>query len=106
MIGIVGASGLIGHALYKFLKKEGENVIGTYFLNKKKGLLRFDLRKDDFSIASKCSEVIITSAIVGIDECFLNRAEAYNLNVERTIGLIKYLADREIKPIFISSSCL
>jgi NAD dependent epimerase/dehydratase family enzyme len=35
MIGIVGASGLIGHNLFNFLRAHGEQVMGTYCSTKK-----------------------------------------------------------------------
>jgi dTDP-4-dehydrorhamnose reductase len=103
MIGIVGASGLIGYNFHKTLKSRGEDVIGTYFSAEKKELIRFDLKRDSFSLFDKCKQVVITSAITNVDECFLNKDEAYELNVERTIEFIKYLSDTKIKPIFLSS---
>lgn len=103
MIGIIGASGLIGYNLYKALKSSRRKVIGTYFLNKKKELVRFDLKRGDFSLFDKCAQVVISSAITNIDECFLNKNEAYRINVKKTVEFIKYLADRAIKPIFLSS---
>ncbi len=103
MIGIVGASGLIGYNFYKTLKIKKKTVIGTYFSVKRRGLVRFDLENDGFSLFDKCKQVIIASAITSIDACFLSREEAYRINVGRTKELIKYLADRKIKPIFLSS---
>lgn len=103
MIGITGASGLIGWNFHNTLKIKGEADIGTYFSTEKKELIRFDLKRDSFFLFDKCKEVVITSAITNIDECFLNKDEAYKLNVEKTIEFIKYLSDRKIKPIFLSS---
>lgn len=103
MIGIIGASGLIGYNFYKTLRSKGEDVIGTYFSTRKRELIRFDLKKDRFSLFDKCKQVLIASAITNIDDCFLKKEEAYKINVEKTIEFIKYLADRKIKPIFLSS---
>lgn len=103
MIGIVGASGLIGYNLFKYVKSKGEEVVGTYFSKEKKELIKFDLQNDDFFIFDRCKQIIITSAITNIDECFLNKDQAYKINVAKTIEFIKYLADRKIKPIFLSS---
>lgn len=103
MIGIIGASGLIGYNLYMALKSSRRKVIGTYFLNKKKELVRFDLKKGDFSLFDKCTQVVISGAITNIDECLLNKDEAYKINVKKTVEFIKYLADRAIKPVFLSS---
>lgn len=103
MIGLLGASGLIGWNLYKFLLTKQETVLGTYLSQKKEGLIKFDLEKDDFSLFDGCKQVIILGAITNIDECYLKKDLVYKINVERTIELISYLADRDIKPVFISS---
>jgi len=103
MTGIIGASGFIGYNFYKTLKSNGENVIGTYFLTRRRGFVNFDLKKDGFSLFDKCKQVLIASAITNIDECFFNKDEAYKINVEKTKDFVKYLADRKIKPIFLSS---
>ena len=41
---IIGASGYIGSNLFHYLKKKYK-VYGSYFKNKKKGLLLFDVKK-------------------------------------------------------------
>jgi dTDP-4-dehydrorhamnose reductase len=46
---------------------------------------------------------VILSAISNIDRCCLERDLAYQVNVVRTIKLIKYLAQRHIGIIFLSS---
>lgn len=103
MMGIVGASGLIGYNLYNFLKKKGEDILGTYFSKEKKGLIKFDLKENNFSLFDKCKHVIIAGAITNLDECFLKKEEAYKINVERTIEFVKYLTNKKVKSIFLSS---
>lgn len=103
MIGILGASGLIGYNLYQFLNMKEGKILGTYFSRKKKGLIKFDLLSSNFSLFDKCRHVIIVAAITNIDQCFLKQEEAYKVNVVRTIEFIQYLAKKGIKPIFISS---
>lgn len=103
MVGIAGASGLIGWNLYKFLEKRKVDIIATYFSTKKEGLINFDIGNNNFSLFDKCDQVVILNGITNIDNCFLKKDEACKVNVEKTIKLIKYISDRHIKPIFISS---
>lgn len=103
MTGIIGASGLIGYNFYKTLKNKKEAVTGTYCSVKKPGLVKLDLEKDGFSLFAKCRQVIIASAKTNIDECSRDRARAYRVNVAKTKELIQYLAERRIKPVFLSS---
>jgi len=103
MIGIVGASGLIGHNLFDFLRAHGEQAMGTYCLTPKEALLRFDLLKDDFAIFDNCNVVVISSAMSNIDQYCLERDLAYQIHVVKTIELIKYLAERRIGIVFLSS---
>ena len=43
---IIGASGIIGYRLFERLKKKEIEVIGTYSKNKRAGLIKFDILKD------------------------------------------------------------
>ena len=103
LIGIVGASGLIGRNLFAFLRKKGRQVLGTYCSMRQKGLIEFDLLKDDFSLFDNCKVVVICSAISNIDKCLLQKEQAHQVNVVKTIELINYLARNGIKTIFLSS---
>ena len=47
---IIGASGLIGGALYKNLIKKNIQTIGTYSKNKEDKLVYFDLLKSDYQL--------------------------------------------------------
>jgi dTDP-4-dehydrorhamnose reductase len=103
MIGIVGASGLIGRNLFDFLRAHGEQAMGTYCLTPKEALLRFDLLKDDFAIFDNCNVVVISSAMSNIDQYYLEHDLAYQIHVVKTIELINYLECNRIKIIFLSS---
>jgi dTDP-4-dehydrorhamnose reductase len=103
MIGILGASGLIGFNLYNYLIHKGIQTLGTYCSTKKQGLVRFDLLKDDFSLFDKCSHAVIAAGITNIDDCFRHKEEAYKCNVEKTIEFIAYLKEKRIRTIFLSS---
>jgi len=103
MIGICGASGLIGWEVYKQLVDKGESVLGTFCNNPKPGLIRFDLRKDKFGFFNKCEYVIITSAYKKIKWCQDNPGPAFWMNVYKTCELLFHLNDRGIPALFISS---
>jgi len=103
MIGIFGASGLIGSELFRFLKARGESVLGTYCATQRDGLEKFDIATDPFSIFDDCTCVVIAGGISNIDECFRDKDHAFKINVEKTKELIEYLAGRHRKPIFLSS---
>ena len=45
---IIGASGLIGSALFSLLKSKNLNVVGTYSNNKEGALIYFDMNKGDY----------------------------------------------------------
>ena len=102
-IGICGASGYIGHALYRYLKNKKLKVMGTYCNTLKKELIKFDLREDSFEVFDKCDFVVILSAYAKIKFCEDNKIEAYWLNVYRTKQLLEYLDEKKIPALFISS---
>ncbi len=103
LIGIVGASGLIGKNLFAFLRKKGQQVLGTYCSTCQKELIKYDLLKDDFSLFDNCKVVVMCSAISNIDKCLLEKEQAHQVNVVKTIELMNYLARNGIKTIFLSS---
>ena len=101
-IGIVGASGYIGYDLYRYIKKRGDKVLGTYCNNVTENLVRFNLREDDLSIFDDCSYVVVASGY-SQEFCELNKIEAYWLNVYRTKALLAHLDKKGIPALFISS---
>ena len=54
---IIGASGVIGYELFLELKKKNKNVVGTYNYNKKKRLIKFDIKKDNIIKKNKDCQV-------------------------------------------------
>lgn len=103
MIGICGASGFIGHALFEHLIYKGKTVLGTYCHNSKPGMVRFDIRKSGFDIFDKCEIVVVLSAYAKIKFCEENKVEAFFVNVFQTCKLLSYLNDKGIPALFISS---
>ena len=103
---ILGASGFIGKYLFKHLKNKSKNVIGTYNRNKKKRLVKFDITRDsvekfDLENIDYC---IICSAMTKIDECKKNLKKSWDINVRGLEKNLILLSNREITPVFISST--
>lgn len=98
MIGICGASGKVGYTLYNLM-----DCLGTYCNHPKPGLLHFNMLTDSFDIFKDCDCVIITSNHADVNYCELHPEETELLNVTKTIELIKYLSDNNIKSVFLSS---
>lgn len=108
MILILGASGYIGNYLFERLKRQGLDVIGTYFKNKKEGMLYFDLertRLDELGLdAQKTGYVIISAAAnTKIDNSKIHWDNSRYLNVEKIKGVIDYCFQNGIVPIYIST---
>ena len=105
MIGICGASGYIGRALFKYLDKKGEKVMGSWCNNKcfEDGYFHFDLRENSPKIWKSFDYVVILSAYAKIQFCEDEKLESYWLNVHRTIELLNYLDDQGIPALFVSS---
>lgn len=107
MIIIVGSSGYIGKEIYYYLKKQNEQVIGTYNNNPVDDMYHFDLEKPDLNNLKvnlkNVTHVVISSAIARIDECKKNQKKAYNTNVIGTKKLIQQVTKKNIIAIFLSS---
>lgn len=105
---IFGASGLIGSYLYRLLKSENKEVIGTYNKNKKPGLVYFDMTNSslDSLNAENFEYAVICSAITKLDKCKENPEYSYEVNVTGIERIIKELRKKEIIPIFISSAAV
>lgn len=103
---VIGASGLIGNALTNNLRSKYNNVIGTYSQNKFINLQYFDLNNEDYSLFLNIREtdvVFIMSAYSNPNWISQNKKEARNLNLTKTISLIKFLKSKNPRIIFMSS---
>ena len=103
---IVGASGLIGGALYNNLSDDDYNVIGTYSKNKEDNLVHFDMLKPDYKIfdSLKSEDVVfIMTAYSNPNWISENKAKAKLLNLDKTCELIDVLSKRNPKIVFMSS---
>ena len=104
---IIGASGLIGHHLFSLAKEEGHNVIGTYYSQPKKGLLRYEMRTESLrSILPDLGEddlVYLLSAYSNPSWIFKNQDESRELNVVATKRVIDEVTEVGARIIFMSS---
>lgn len=103
---IVGASGLIGGALYNNLSDDDYNVIGTYSKNKEDNLVHFDMLKPDYKIFNSLNSedvVFIMTAYSNPNWISENKAEAKLLNLDKTCELIDALSKSNPKIVFMSS---
>jgi hypothetical protein len=106
VIGICGASGLIGWDLYNLLKSMG-GVIGTYCQHPKDGLIKFDILTDSFDIFNSCKCVVISFICGGLGGVFKLEnpdEELCRLSYQKTKSLLEYLDKKNINTIFISSN--
>jgi len=103
---IIGASGVIGYELFLDLKKINKNVFGTYKYNKKKGLNKFDIKKDNIKNKikiSKFDKVILLTAISNPSLVYANSKFAKSINVTATKKIIDHLKFIDCKVYFMSS---
>ena len=103
---IIGASGIIGYRLFEMLKKKETEVIGTYSKNKRAGLIKFDILKDQIKKKiriAKDDNVIILTAISNPTWVYKNPKISKNINVINTKKIIDDLQGVECKVFFMSS---
>ena len=103
---IIGASGLIGGALFKLLQSKLIDVCGTYSNNSEKDLIFFDMNQEDYSCFEGVQQddiFFILSAYSNPSWIAQNKELAEELNYTRTINLIKFLAGKKVRIIFMSS---
>ena len=103
---IIGASGVIGYELFLELKKKNKNVVGTYNYNKKKRLIKFDIKKDNIikkiKIA-KSDKVVLLTAISNPTWVYANSKFSKSINVTATKKIIDHLKFIGCKVYFMSS---
>ena len=104
---VIGASGYIGNHLMNKYREQYPDVVGTTFSNSFNDLHPFDIRKPEISNLNLeetgHKAVIITVAKSNIAYCENNPINAYKVNVEGTIKLIKQLSKTSLKIIFLST---
>lgn len=104
---IVGASGLIGSALYDKLITLNKNVIGTFSHNFQPGLIYFDLNQEDHKTLIDQIDpddvVYLLSAYSNPSWIYSNKILAEQLNWNSTCKFIDQLKHKLPRLIFMSS---
>ncbi|MBK8870690.1 MAG: sugar nucleotide-binding protein [Elusimicrobia bacterium] len=107
---VFGASGFLGRHFVQQARQHGHEVLGTYHLQKREGLLPFNLKNnrlseivpaDFFSSGPVCA--VLCSFISQIDDCFRWKDEARLSNVDGMIRLINDLCEKDAFPVFLST---
>lgn len=106
---ILGANGYIGSYLYKRMKKDTLDVIGTrHTSGDESELLSFDILKDDVAdltnqIIDSSKTAIFCIAQSNIDKCYSEYEKSYEINVIRTKEILRKLNSTGFKIIYFSS---
>lgn len=104
-IAVIGGDGMLGSALFKFLKKEGKEVFATTRRSKikrNKFFLDFSV-KDSWSNVLDATDACIVGGIVDYMECKTNPEASY-VNEECIPELILFLTKNDIRVTYISSN--
>ena len=104
---IIGASGLVGSALYAEAKKQGHKVLGTYFNFPEENLERLDYGDSSQlnNILDKFSPevVLCPAAKTNVDWIEQNPQEAWEINVAKLNTLLNACKKRNITVAYFSS---
>ena len=106
---ILGANGYIGGYLYRRMKQEGLEVIGTgHRGGEEKGLVHFDIREDSVSdvtkgITEKEKTAILCIAQTNIDRCKTEYELSRQINVTAVKKVIETLVTEKYYVIYFST---
>ncbi len=103
---VIGASGLVGKALYNEFAKD-YSVCGTYLKRKREGLLKLDIRnkKDVQTLFEKIKPdvVFLPAAEPHVDLCEEEKLFTCKTNVEGTRNVVEACAASKAKLVYFSS---
>lgn len=111
---IVGASSFIGKHLYDYCKKNGIDVLGTYYAHGYNSeWIKFDMCVNDlhdicqYYVAEKTLDaVIVCGANASIDSCKRDSDASNALNVLGTKNLLATAGEMGVKSVFLSSEAV
>ena len=105
---VIGGSSYVGNAICTHFSNENKILAATYNKTKNKKLIKFNLESDYFNDLDinfkEAKYAIISSAITDLDLCKRESDMAYKINVQGTKNLITNLFEKDIIPVFFSSS--
>lgn len=104
---IIGATGLIGSALVNLMRKSNKVAIGTYNSDSTNSDLKLDLRGNNFDelydLVNENDNVYLLSAYSNPSWVYENQEEAKKVNLTGTLNLIKKIAPKSPRIIYMSS---
>tara|TARA_B100000925_G_scaffold288649_1_gene270058 strand:+ start:6022 stop:6861 length:840 start_codon:yes stop_codon:yes gene_type:complete len=106
---VLGASGLIGSTIYKYLSsKKNLLVFGTYNQNKPplKNIIKYDFFDTDTNFINDYDLLINCIGVTKHHNLFSNIDFAYNLNIKLPLILNDLVKSKKIKVIHISTDCI
>lgn len=111
---VIGASGFIGRHLYDYCKRNGIDVLGTYYKHSYNDeWIQFNICADDLiglcerSLKGRLPDaIIICGANASIDSCKRDEDASNQLNVIGTKRMIDKACDMGIKVVFLSSEAV
>ncbi len=103
---VIGASGLVGGAIFAELSARNYDVIGTYREHQKNDFIKFDMDKDDAedflsSIVPSC--IFVAAARTYVDWCESHELETIHENVELIKPIALYCNKHNIPLIYFST---
>lgn len=109
---IVGASGFVGRAVYRYLQETGYQVIGTTSNASASDLVIFDLLKHRvqdripgaFFASGEPVVTVICTGVTQIERCHREREYAHEVNVVTTTKLIQDLERLGSRAVYFSSN--
>ena len=104
---VIGASGLVGGAIYQRLVDVGADPVGTYRTQKKPGLWQTDLAEPGaltrFELEIDGRLIVMASALTHVDRCEQHPDEAQVQNVEHTRKVVEWCRKHDRPLLFFST---
>src|SRR5262252_9236485 len=102
---VLGASGLVGGAIYQRLRASGHAAVGTYHTHRKMGLKPHDLAQglDRLDLDTVANPVVLASALTHVDYCETHPEEARERNVEQVRAVVDWCRRNDRALLFFSS---
>lgn len=107
---IIGASGFIGRHLYTYCRKNGIDVLGTFYSHASdEEWVKFDIRGDNLAdiLQGRIPEaVIVCGANTSIDGCKRKEEDSFRMNVEGVRRVLSQAESLGSKSVFLSSEAV
>ncbi len=103
---VIGADGLIGRSLSRHCQQRGGTVLETCRdqAGVADSVIRLDLAQDSWPALPRCTAAVICAAITSQEQCRRDPEAARQINVLRTLDLIRILAEAGTFVVFLSTN--